>query len=134
MSLLETNVHTIGQSLGLSRRKALGYVLLEILVIGTVTILGYSVLKHVHPLAFIAKYRDLDILDSLDFVSTGVLMPIAAIFTTVLVTAVIGLGRFSAQIRGERKWYRQYLFQLFMCVFVIPCLLVVLLNAVGLLN
>ena len=134
VSLLETNVHTISQSMGLSRRKALGYVLLEIVVIGTVAILGYSVLKHVHPLAFIAKYKDLDILDSLDFVSTGVLMPIAAIFTTVLVTAVIGLGKFSAQVQGERKWYRRYVFQLFMCVFVIPCLLVVLLNAVGILN
>ena len=134
VSLLETNVHTISQEMGLSRKRALGCALLEILIIGTVTILGYSVLKHVHLLAFIDKYKDLDILDSLDFVSTGVLMPIAAIFTTVLVTAVVGLGKFSEQIRAGRPWRRQFLFQLFMCVFVIPCLLVVLLNAVGILN
>ena len=134
VSLLETNVHTVSQELGLSRKKALGYCLLETLVIGTVTVLGYSVLSHVHPLAFIEKYKGFDILDTLDFISNSVLMPIAAIFTTVLVVAVIGLERFSREVKGEKKWYREYLFQLCMCVVVIPCLLVVLLNAVGLIK
>ena len=134
VSLLETNVHTLSQELGLSRRAALAYALLEILVIGVITVLGYSVLSHVHPLAFIGKYRNFDILDTLDFISNSVMMPVAAIFTTVLVVAVIGLENFSRQIRGERKWYREYLFQLCMCVVVIPCLLIVLLNAVGILN
>ena len=134
VSLLETNVHTLSQELRLPRRTALVYALLESLVIGVITVLGYSVLSHVHPLSFIEKYRNYDILDSLDFVSNSVMMPIAAIFTTVLVVAVIGLENFSRQIKGEKKWYREYLFQLCMCVVVIPCLLIVLLNAVGILN
>ena len=62
------------------------------------------------------------------------MMPIAAIFTTVLIVAVVGLEKFTQQIKTGRKWYRQYIFQLCMCVVVIPCLLVVLLNAVGLLK
>ena len=134
VSLLETNVHTIGQELRLSRRAALCFSLLEIAVIGVVTVLGYSVLSHVHPLGFIGHCRNFDILDTLDFISNSVLMPVAAIFTTVLVVAVVGLENFSRQTAGAGKWYRGYLFQLCMCVFVIPCLLVVLLNATGLLK
>jgi len=118
----------------LSRRSALFYCLLEIAVIGSITVLGYSVLSDVHPLAFIEKYKGFDILDTLDFISNSVMMPIGAIFTTVLVVAVIGLEKFSRHVKPEGKWYRQYLFQLCMCVIVIPCLLVVLLNATGLLK
>ena len=134
VSLLETNVHTISQEMRLSRKSALVYCLLEIAVIGSITVLGYSVLSHIHPLAFISKYKGFDILDSLDFISNSVMMPIAAIFTTVLVAAVVGLEKFSRHVKPEGKWYRQYVFQLCMCVVVIPCLLVVLLNATGLLN
>jgi len=134
VSMLETNVHTVCQELGLSRKLSLAYCLLEILIIGTITVLGYSVLSHVHPLSFIEKYQSFDILDSLDFISNSVLMPIGAIFTTVLIVAVIGLERFTREIKNGKKWYRQYLYQLCMCVIVIPCLLVVLLNAVGILK
>ena len=122
------------QELRLSRKKALAYCLLEIAVIGSVTVLGYSVLSDVHPLAFITKYKGFDILDTLDFISNSVLMPVAAIFTAVLVVAVVGLERFSSYVKTGKKWYREYVFQLCMCVIVIPCLLVVLLSAVGLLN
>ena len=61
-------------------------------------------------------------------------MPIGAIFTTILVVAVIGLEKFSKEIRQDKKWYREYIFQLCMCLIVIPCLLVILLNSVGLLK
>lgn len=134
VSLLETNVHTVSQELGVSRKAALFFCMLETLVIGIVTVLGYSVLSHVHPLAFIEKYQGMDILDTLDFISNSVMMPVAAMFTTVLIVAVVGLEQFSKHIRTEKPWYREYVFQLCMCVFVVPCLLVVLLNAVGLLK
>ena len=134
VSMLETNVHTVSQELGVSRRAALLFSMLEILVIGIITVLGYSVLSHVHPLAFIEKYQSMDILDTLDFISNSVMMPVGGIFTTVLVVAVVGLEQFAKHIRTEKPWYREYVFQLCMCVFVIPCLLVVLLNAIGLLK
>lgn len=134
VSLLETNVQTVSQEMRIPRRTALFFCLLEILVIGIVTVLGYSVLSHIHPLAFIEKCKTMDILDTLDFISNSVLMPVAAIFTAVLVVAVVGLERFSSYVKTGKKWYREYVFQLCMCVIVIPCLLVVLLSAVGLLN
>ena len=134
ISLLETNVHTICQELKISRAKAIFLNVMEIIVIGAVTVLGYNVLSFVKPLKFIPKYSGMDILDTLDFISNSVLMPIGAIFTTVLVVAVIGIERISREIRGDKKWYREWVFQFCMCVIVVPCLLVVLLNATGLLG
>ncbi len=76
----------------------------------------------------------MDILDSLDFISNYVMMPIAAIFTTVLVVAVIGLNKMCKEIRGEtKKWYREFVYQFCMCLIVIPCLLIILLNSLGIL-
>lgn len=134
ISLLETNVHTICQELKISRAKAILLNVIEILTIGTVTILGYSVLSFVKPLKFIPKYSGMDILDTLDFISNSVLMPIGAIFTTVLVIAVIGIERICREIKGGNKWYREWVFQFCMSVVVIPCLMIVLLDAVGLLG
>ena len=134
ISLLETNVHTFCQELNIKRSKAIFLNVLEIIIIGVVTVLGYSIWAHVKPLKFIAKYSNMDTLDTLDFISNSVLMPIGAIFTTVLVVAVIGLERMSREICGKKKWYREWVFQFCMCVVVIPCLLVVLLNATGLLG
>ena len=134
ISLLETNVHTTIQELGFSRKKAIAVNVIEIIAIGVITVLGYSVLSHVKPLFFISKYSSLDILDALDFLSNSVMMPIGAIFTTVLVVGVIGLEKISTEIRGSAKWYREFTFQFCMSVVVIPCLLVVLLNATGVLT
>ena len=134
ISILETNIQTISQEFMLSRKKAIAIAVAEVVAIGTITILGYSVWSDVHPLGFIAGCQHFDILDSLDFLSNSVLMPIGAIFTSILVVAVIGLEKFSKEIRGKHKWAREYVFQLFMCVFIIPCLLVILLNAIGILR
>ena len=135
LSLLETNVQTLSQELRISRAKAIAIGVVEIVGIGVITILGYSVFKKFHPLAFIKSCQKMDILDSLDFVSNSVLMPIGAIFTCMLVVAVVGLERFSQELRSDagRPWRREYVFQLCMTLLVIPALLVILLNAIGVL-
>jgi len=136
LSLLETNVQTLSQELRISRGKAIAIGVVEIVAIGVITILGYSVLKDFHPLAFIKSCRDKDILDSLDFISNNVMMPIGAIFTCMLVVSVVGLERFSQELRSDarRRWRREYVFQLCMVLLVIPSLLVILLNAIGILS
>ncbi len=135
ISLLETNVQTIGQELKMPRKQAVVLSFIEIVVLGIVTILGYSVLSNVHPLAFIERYKGMDILDSTDFIANNVIMPLGAIFTTILVTAVIGLERFCKEVDPTGKqWKRCSIFQFCMCVVVIPCLLVVMLNSIGILK
>ncbi len=135
VSLLETNVHTLMQEMRLPRAKAIALCLAEVVIIGVVTVLGYNVLSHIHPLAFIEQFKGKDILDTLDFISNSVLMPVGAIFTTLLVTAVIGLNKFSGEIKKScKKWYREWIYHICMIFIVIPCLLIVLLNATGLLK
>ena len=96
---------------------------LEALVIGVVTALGYNVLSGVHPIA------GMDILDSLDFLSNSLLMPIGAIFTALLVTAVIGIRRFRGYVAGPNGWRREPLFRFSIRFVVIPCLLIVLVTS-----
>ena len=134
ISLLETNVQTLCQELKISREKSIMICMVEVVAIGVITILGYSVLSHVKPLFFVDNYAKMDILDTLDFISNSVMMPIAAIFTTILVVAVVGLERFSNEVRENIKWRREYIFQLCMCVIVIPCLLLILINSLGILG
>jgi len=134
ISLLETNVQSISQELGMSREKATVIGAAEILVVGIITILGYSIFSNFHPLAFIEQYRGMDILDTLDFISNSVLMPIAAMFTTVLVVGVIGLERICGEISGGKKWRRQFAYQFCMCIIIVPCLLLILLNSIGFLK
>jgi NSS family neurotransmitter:Na+ symporter len=89
----------------------------------------------VHPLAFIEALKGKDILDTLDFVSNSILMPIGAIFTTALVICIIGIKNICNEIRNpEKPWYREYIYRFCMLVIVVPCLLIVLLNATGLLK
>ena len=135
ISLLETNVQTIGQELKLSRKRAIVLGFVEIIVVGIVTILGYSLLSNVHPLAFIERYKGMDILDTLDFLANNIIMPLGAILTTILVTSVIGLERFCKEVDPTgTKWKRRGIFQFCVCVIVIPCLLIVLLNSIGVLK
>lgn len=135
VSLLETNVHTLMQELKINRIKALSICLLEVFIIGLVTVLGYSVLSFVKPFSFISAFANKDILDTLDFISNSILMPVGAIFTTLLVIAIIGLKKFCDEIKTPGKpWYREWIYRFCMVVVVIPCLLIVLLNATGILH
>ena len=133
ISLAETNVNTLCQELKLSRKKAVIWNAVEILGIGTVTVLGYSVLSNVRLLFFLpGKPAGMDILDSLDYVSNSILLPIAAIFTTLLVVAVIGLNTIVKELKGgERKWPREIVYRFCMRFIVIPALILILLAAVG---
>jgi len=134
ISLLETNVQTIAQEMRISRKKAIICNVIEIICIGVITVLGYSVFSNFHPLAFLPGRESYDILDTLDFVSNNVMMPLAAVFTTILVMAVIGIEKFTNEIKSNKKWYREYIFQLCMTVIVIPCLILILLSSVGIIN
>lgn len=135
LSLLETNVQTLSQELRISRAKAIALGVVEIVVIGVVTILGFGVWDHIRPLKFIGRGND-GILDSLDFVSNYVLMPVGAIFICLLVIFAVGLNRVSQEVKGDAKrpWRREYVFRFCMVVLTIPTLLAVLLMAKSVLD
>ncbi len=134
ISILETNIQTTCQELHLSRKKAIILNSVEVIGIGLITVLGYSVLSHVKPLSFISMCQNMDILDSLDFISNRVLMPIGAIFVTMLVLFGIGLKKMAFEIRGGKPWGRKIVYNFCMAVIVIPCLILILLNSFGIIQ
>lgn len=134
ISLLETNVQTISQELKISRRNSIFIGMAEIVVVGIFTVLGYSHLKKVRLLGFIEHCENMDILDSLDFVSNSVLMPICATLTVFLVLGCVGLNRLCKEVRGDFKWRLEKLFRFCICVIVIPCLLLVFLESIGIIK
>jgi NSS family neurotransmitter:Na+ symporter len=135
VSLLETNVHTLMQELKVSRFRAILICLLEIVIIGCITVLGFNIWKHVYPLSFMEQLNDKNIFDSLDFISNSILMPIGAVFTTLLIVAIVGLKKVCQEVQSPgKKWYREYNYRFCMIFIVIPCLLIILLNTTGILK
>ncbi len=124
ISIMETNVQCFMQQFKIKRHTAILAALLEALVIGLFTTLGYNVLSDFHPIA------GMNILDSLDFLSNSLLMPIGAICTALLVVLVIGLPRFRELVLSANGWKREKLFRFSIRFVVIPCLLVVLVTSI----
>ena len=131
ISILETNVQTVSQELRLSRLKALAVCMGQTLAFGVPPLLGYSVLSACRPLGWLEKGAKLDILDSMDFVSNAVLMPLAAILTALLALFVVGLPRMGEEIRQGRRWWREGVYRFCMRALVIPGLLLVLIDSTG---
>ena len=131
ISILETNVQTVSQELRLSRFQALAACVGEALVLGVPPLLGYSVWSGCRPLGWFGKGAGMDILDSMDFVSNGVLMPLAAILTTLLALCAVGLRRLDAEIRQGRPWRRAGVYRFCMLALVIPGLFLIFIDSTG---
>jgi NSS family neurotransmitter:Na+ symporter len=113
----------------------LGIFIVTGIIIGCVTVLGFNIWKHVYPLSFMEQLNDKNIFDSLDFISNSILMPIGAVFTTLLIVAIVGLKKVCQEVQSPgKKWYREYNYRFCMIFIVIPCLLIILLNTTGILK
>ncbi len=84
IALAESAASTFQDEFGMSRRKATVLVGIVILVLGTLSSLGYGPLGNVTILG-------MQFLDFFDFITNSVMMPIAAIATCLLVSRVIGI-------------------------------------------
>ena len=99
------------------------------LVLGSLSSLGYG------PLAFV-KIIGMQFLDFFDFMTNSVMMPIAALMTSLLVSKVVGIDRIEEEIRhGESKFRRKKVFVVmikYLCpVFVLIILISSVANAFG---
>ena len=82
ISLMETIVSIFSDKLGWSRHKATLIVFICAVAIGVLPCLGFGVLDFIHIGA-------MTILDIMDFVSNSILMPICALFTSILIGFVV---------------------------------------------
>ena len=104
IALTESAVSTFQDELRWHRKKATVIVGVIMILLGTLSSLGYG------PLGF-AKIIGMQFLDFFDFLTNSVMMPIAALMTSLFVTKVVGIDRMEEEIRhGESKFRRKKIF------------------------
>ena len=104
IALTESAVSTFEDEIGWSRRKSTAVIGIIMIALGTLSCLGYG------PLAFV-KIIGMQFLDFFDFLTNSVMMPIAAMMTSIFVSKVVGIDRIEEEIRqGEAAFHRKKIF------------------------
>ena len=113
IALTESAVSTFEDELHWSRKKATVFMTVVMIVLGTLSCLGYG------PLAGITVIG-MQFLDFFDFRTNSVMMPIAAIATCLLVSRVIGVEKIENEVtEGGHLFKRKVIFQ-FMIKYLCP--------------
>ena len=120
ISLMETIVSIIRDKTGWERRRTCGVVIIISLILGIPSSLGFGAWAHIAPLG-------MSILDFFDFISNSVMMPIAALFTCLLVGFIIGPKVVADEVKeSDGKFKSEKLFTI-MIKWVCPIFLVLIL-------
>ena len=113
IALTESAVSTFEDELHWSRKKATVFMAVIMLLLGTLSCLGYG------PLAGVTVIG-MQFLDFFDFLTNSVMMPIAAIATCLLVSRVIGVEKIENEVtEGGHLFKRKVIFQ-FMIKYLCP--------------
>ena len=113
IALTESAVSTFEDELHWSRKKATVFMAVIMLLLGTLSSLGYG------PLAGVTVIG-MQFLDFFDFLTNSVMMPIAAIATCLLVSRVIGVAKIEQEVtNGGHPFRRKVIFQ-FMIQYLCP--------------
>ena len=106
IALTESSVSTIEDELGWSRKKSTLLVAVVMVILGTLSCLGYG------PLASVTIIG-MQFLDFFDFMTISVMMPIAAIATCLLVSRVIGVEKIEEEVtQGGKPFKRKRVFNM----------------------
>ena len=129
IALTDSAVSTVEDELKWSRKKSTVIVGFIMIILGTLSCLGYG------PLSFV-KIIGMQFLDFFDFLTNSVMMPIAALMTSLFVSKVVGVDRMEEEIRhGESKFRRKKIFVVmikYLCpIFAIIILVSSVANAFG---
>ena len=113
IALTESAVSTFQDELGWGRKKSAAVITLIMLVLGTLSCMGYG------PLASV-KRLGMQMLDFFDVLTNSVMMPIAAIATCLLVSRKMGVEKIEEEMTLENgKFKRKHIFN-FMIKYLCP--------------
>ena len=113
IALTESAVSTFEDELHWSRKKATVFMAVIMILLGTLSCLGYGPLSGVTVIG-------MQFLDFFDFLTNSVMMPIAAIATCLLVSKVIGVAKIEQEVTdGGHPFRRKVIFQ-FMIQYLCP--------------
>lgn len=124
ISLAETCVSTFEDEFLWSRGKAVFVVTIIIVVLGTLSALGFNELDFV-------KILGMSILDFFDFLTNSVMMPFAALATCILIIKVVGIDRIAAEVMKSSNFKRKNMYKYFMKYFSVICILIILFSSVA---
>lgn len=129
IALTESAVSTFEDELGWGRKKATVLVGVIMLLLGSLSSLGYGPLANV-------KILGMQFLDFFDFLTNSVMMPIAAIAICLLVSKVIGVKRIEEEVLHSESSFRRkkvfYIMIQYLCpIFAVIILISSIANAFG---
>ena len=113
IALTESAVSTFQDELGWSRKKSALIVGVIMVVLGSLSSLGYGPLDGV-------KILGMQFLDFFDFLTNSVMMPIAAIATCILVSRVVGTKQMEEEVLLENGTFRRKKIFAFMIRYLCP--------------
>ena len=125
IALTESAVSTFSDEFGWSRKKGTCFMGIVMLVLGSLSCLGYG------PLSFIT-ILGMPFLDFFDFLTNSVMMPIAALTICAIVTRYIGIGRIAEEVTYDGQPFRRRAVFSFMIRYICPLfVLIILLSSVA---
>ena len=125
IALTESAVSTIEDELGYSRKKATIIMGIIMIVLGTLSSLGYG------PLGFI-KIIGMEFLDFFDFLTNTIMMPLAAICICILVTKYMGVDKVNDEvIKNGHKFGRRKIFEITIQYFSPVILIIILFSSIA---
>lgn len=129
IALTESAVSTFEDELGWDRHQATVLIGVIMLVLGSLSALGYG------PLAGVTVFG-MQFLDFFDFLTNSVMMPIAAITTCLLLSRVIGVKKIEEEVTLSGKPFRRKVVFNFMIQYLCPVFAAIILvssvaNALG---
>ena len=129
IALTESAVSTLQDELHWSRKKATSIMGVSMVLLGSLSSLGYG------PLAGVTVIG-MQFLDFFDFLTNSVMMPIAAIATCLLVSRIVGVEKIEEEVTQEGQPFRRKPVFNFMLRYLCPIFAAIILassvaNALG---
>lgn len=124
ISLMETSVSTFVDQLGWSRKKSCVLMGAVMLVLGSLSALGFSTLDFV-------QIFGKSILDFFDFLTNSIMMPLAASATCILIVKVVGLKTIEKEVMLSSAFKRKKMYNFFMKYLVLICLGIILASSIA---
>ncbi|MCI8389352.1 MAG: sodium-dependent transporter [Roseburia sp.] len=124
ISLLETSVSTLEDELHVSRPKGCLIMCAVMLVIGSLSSLGYGALDFV-------SIFGMAFLDFFDFMTNSVMMPLAALATCMLIIRVVGFDKMDAEIECSSAFRRKKLYHFFLRYLAPVCIAIILVSSIA---
>ena len=132
IALTESAVSTFEDELGWDRHQATVLIGVIMLVLGSLSALGYG------PLAGVTVFG-MQFLDFFDFLTNSVMMPIAALATCLLISRKVGVEKIEEEVVAEGGTFRRKKIFNFMIKYLCPIFAAIILlssvaNAFGLIS